>query len=99
MVLKNTIAKNFVANKHHSFTLMLTFSVVNVDLPIHCILSFLFPEYFFPAETGVLVPVFSQAIDVVVVNLGQITKCFSAVRIWSLSVEKVKKELHTIKVS
>ena len=41
---------------------MFTFSVV-VDLPTDCILSFLFP-----AETDVLVPVFSQSTDVVVVN-------------------------------
>ena len=42
---------------------MFTFSVVVVDLPTDCILSFLFP-----AETDVLVPVFSQSTDVVVVN-------------------------------
>ena len=34
-----------------------------VDLPTDCTLSFLFP-----AETDVLVPVFSQSTDVVVVN-------------------------------
>ena len=42
---------------------MFTFSVVVVDLPTDCILSFLFP-----AQTDVLVPVFSQSTDVVVVN-------------------------------
>ena len=42
---------------------MFTFSVVVVDLPTDCILSFLFP-----AATDVLVPVFSQSTDVVVVN-------------------------------
>ena len=41
---------------------MFTFSVVVVDLPTDCILSFLFP-----AETDVPVPVFSQSTDVVVV--------------------------------
>ena len=50
--------KNFVANEHHSFTFVFTFSVVVVDLPTDCILSFLFP-----AETEVLVPVFSQSTD------------------------------------
>ena len=44
--------KNFVANEHHSFTFVFTFSVVVVDLPTDYILSFLFP-----AETDVLVPV------------------------------------------
>ena len=52
-----------MATEHHSFTFVFTFSVVVVDLPIDCILSFLFP-----AETDVLVPVFSQSTDVVVVN-------------------------------
>ena len=61
--MKDAIAKNFVANEHHSFTFVFTFSVVVVDLPTDCILSFLFP-----AETDVLVPVFSQSTDVVVVN-------------------------------
>ena len=41
---------------------MFTFSVVVVDLPTDCILSFLFA-----AEKDVLVPVFSQSTDVVVV--------------------------------
>ena len=45
------------------FTFVFTFSVVVVDLPAYCILSFLFP-----AETDVLFPVFSQSTDVVVVN-------------------------------
>ena len=63
IVLKDVIAKNFVANEHHSFTFVFTFSVVVVDLQTHCILSF-----HFPAETDVLIPVFSQSTDVVVVN-------------------------------
>ena len=42
---------------------MFTFSVVVIDLPTDCILSSLFP-----AETDVLVPVFSQSANVVVVN-------------------------------
>ena len=63
IVLKDAIAKNFVANEHHSFTSVFTFSVVVVDLPTDCILTFLFP-----AETDVLVPVFSQSTDVVAVN-------------------------------
>ena len=50
---------------------MFTFSVVVVvvDLPTDCILSFLFP-----AETDVLVPVFSQSTDVVVVNFVAVLK-------------------------
>ena len=48
---------------------MFTFSVVVVDLPTDCILSFLFP-----AETDVLVPVFSQSTDVVVVNFVEVLK-------------------------
>ena len=43
IVLKDAIAKNFVANEHHSFTFVFTFSVVTVvDLPTDCILSFRF---------------------------------------------------------
>ena len=49
--------------------LLLLFSVVVVDLPIDCILSFLFP-----AETDVLVPVLSQSTDVVVVNFVVVLK-------------------------
>ena len=60
---------NFVANEHHSFTFVFTFSVVVVDLPTDCILSFLFP-----AETDVLVPLFSRSTDVVVVNLVEVLK-------------------------
>ena len=48
---------------------MFTFSVVVVDLPIDCILSFLFP-----AEIDVLVPVFSHSTDVVVVNFVVVLK-------------------------
>ena len=69
VVLKDAIAKNFVANEHHSFTSVFTFSVVVVDLPIDCILTFLFA-----AETDVLVPVFSQSTDVVVVNFVVVLK-------------------------
>ena len=69
VVLKDAIAKNFVANEHHSFTSVFTFSVVVVDLPTDCILSFLFP-----AETDVLVPVLSQSTDVVVVNFVVVLK-------------------------
>ena len=49
-----------------------------MDLPTDCTLSFLFP-----AETDVLVPVFSQSTDVVVVNFVVVLKfpisnvCFS----------------------
>ena len=46
-----------------------TFSVVVVDLPTDCILSFLFP-----AEIYVLVPVFSRSTDVVVVNFVVVHK-------------------------
>ena len=48
---------------------MFTFSVVVVDLPTDCILSLLFP-----AQTDVLVPVFSQLTDVVVVNFVVVLK-------------------------
>ena len=48
---------------------MFTFSVVVVDLPTDRILTF-----FFPAETDVLVPVFSQSTDVVVVNFVVVLK-------------------------
>ena len=57
-MLKDAIAKNFVANEHHSFTFVFTFSVVVVVVVVD-ISSFLFP-----AETEVLVPVFSQSTDV-----------------------------------
>ena len=53
-LLKDAITKNFVANEQHSFTFVFTFSVIVNDLQTDCILSFLFP-----AETDVLVPVFS----------------------------------------
>ena len=69
IVLKDAIPKNFVANEHHSFTFVFTFSVVVVDLPTDCISSFLFA-----AETDVLVPVFSQSTDVVVVNFVMVPK-------------------------
>ena len=69
MVLKDATAKNFVANEHHSFTFVFTFSVVVVDLPTDCILSFLFP-----AETDILVPVFSQSTDAVVMNFVMVLK-------------------------
>ena len=59
----------FVANGHNSFTFVFTFSVVVVDQTTDCILSFLFP-----AETDVLVPVFSQSTDVVVVNFVVVLK-------------------------
>ena len=69
VVLKDGIAKNFVANEHHSFTSVFTFIVVVVDLPTDRILTFPFP-----AETDVLVPVFSQSTDVVVVNFVVVLK-------------------------
>ena len=69
IVLKDAIAKNFVGNEHHSFTSVFTFSVVVVDLPTDRILTFLFP-----AETDVLVPVFSQSTEVVVVNFVVVLK-------------------------
>ena len=50
---------------------MFIFNVVVVDLPtyMYYILSFLFP-----AETEVLVPVFSRSTDVVVVNFVVVLK-------------------------
>ena len=69
VVLKDAIQKNFVTKEHHSFTFVFTFSVVVVDLPTDCIFSFLFA-----AETDVLVPVFSQSTDVVVVNFVVVLK-------------------------
>ena len=68
-VLKDADAEKFVANGYYSFTFVFTFSVIVVDLPTDCILSFLFP-----AETDVLVPVFSQSTDVVVVNFVVVLK-------------------------
>ena len=69
IVLKDAIAKNFVANEHHSFTSVFTFSVAVVDLPTDRILT-----YLFLAETDVLVPVFSQSTDVVVVSFVVVLK-------------------------
>ena len=69
IVLKDAIAKNFVANEHHSFTSLFTFSVAVVDLPTDRILM-----YLFRAETDVLVLVFSQSTDVVVVSFGVVLK-------------------------
>ena len=70
IVLKDAIAKkNFVANEHHSFRSVFTFNVVVVDQPNDCILTFLFP-----AETDVLVAVFSQSTDVVIVNFVVVLK-------------------------
>ena len=51
------------------FNIYFTSSVVVVDLPTDCILTFLFP-----AETDVLVPVFSQSTDVVAVNFIVVLK-------------------------
>ena len=42
IVLKDVIAKNFVANEHHSFTFVFTFSVVDVDLLTRLHLKFAF---------------------------------------------------------
>ena len=56
---------------------MFTSSVVVVDLPTDCILSFLFPP-----ETDALVPVFSQSTDVVVVNLAVVLKFPIATGAW-----------------
>ena len=83
IILKDAIVKNFVANKHHSFTFVFTFSVVVVDLPTDCILSF-----FFPTETDVLVPVFSESTDVVVVNFVVVLKFpnLAAKTTWSESL-------------
>ena len=69
IVLNDAISKNFVANEHHSFTFVFTFSVVVVDLPTDCIFSFLFAS-----KTDVLVPVFSQSTDVVFVNFAVVLK-------------------------
>ena len=79
IVLKEAIAKNFVANEHHSFTSVFTFSVAVVDLPADRILTFLFP-----AETDVLVPVFSQSTDAVVVNFVVVLKfpIFTTLTVW-----------------
>ena len=79
IVLKDAIAKNFVADDHHSFTFVFTFSAVIVDLPTDCILSFLFH-----AETDVLVPVFSQSTDVVVVKFGTVSRYCACTKLWFL---------------
>ena len=68
IALKDAIAKNFVANEHQSFTLCLHLvsSSSTTDRP-HLKVSFF-------AETDVLVPVFSQSKDVVVVNFVVVVK-------------------------
>ena len=63
----------FIANGHGSFT----FVFVVIDQPTDCILSFLFP-----AETDVLVPVFSQSTDVVVMNFVVVLKFPNNVTEW-----------------
>ena len=69
LCFKRRHCENFVANEHHSFSFVFIPSVVVVDLPTYCILSFLFS-----AETEVLVPVFSQSTDVVVVKFVVVLK-------------------------
>ena len=65
IVLKDAITKNFVSNEHHSFT----FTLHSVSSSSTCRptdrLHLKFP--FSRAETDVLVPVFSQSSDVIVV--------------------------------
>ena len=63
------LRKSFVANEHHSFTFVFTFSVIVVNLQTDCILSFLFPT-----DTDVLVPVLSQSTDVFVMNFVVVLK-------------------------
>ena len=68
--LKNKIFHCF--KRRHCATVLhlcLHSSVVVVDLPTDCILSFLSP-----AETDVLTPIFSQSIDIVVVNCVVVLK-------------------------
>ena len=89
VVFKDAIAKNFVANEHHSFTSVLTFSVVVVDVPTDRILTFLFP-----AETDVLVPVFSQSTDVVVVNFVVVLKFPNGV---SNALENARSSLNSLR--
>ena len=50
--LKDAIAKNFAANELHRFTFVFTFSVVIVNLPTDCVLSFLLTFSFqsFPSQ-------------------------------------------------
>ena len=50
--MKDAIAKNFVANEHHSFTSVFTFGVVVGDLPTDRILTFLFPADVLPRRVG-----------------------------------------------
>ena len=66
---KRRHSKKLCYEGNHSFTFVFTFSVVVIDLPTDCIFSFLFA-----AETDVLVPVFSQSTDVVVVNFVVVFK-------------------------
>ena len=68
MKLKQKKNKNILP-EIKKLTTTFTFSVVVVDLPTDCILGFVFP-----AETNVLVPVFSQSTDVVVVNFLVVLK-------------------------
>ena len=92
IVLKDATAKNVVANEHHSFTFVFTFSGVVVDLQAACILSILFP-----AETAVLGPVFSQSTDVVVVNFVVVLKfpniVWSAIVVYLASLVEKWKEM------
>ena len=88
VVLKDANVEKFVENGHYSFTFVFTFSVV-VDLLTDCILSFLFP-----AETDVLVPVFSQSTDVVVVNFVVVLKFPNIVNYISSSLFKQKSPVN-----
>ena len=69
IVLKDAFAKKLCCERTSQSTCLFTFSVVVVDLPVDCILSFLFP-----AETDVLVLVLSQSTDIVVVNFVVVLK-------------------------
>ena len=62
---------------------MFTFSVVVVDLPTDCIFSFLFA-----AETDVLVPVFSQSTDVIVVNFVVVLKFLNVEGPTTMTIKK-----------
>ena len=66
IILKDATAKNFVANVLTNITILhLCLHSVAAD----CILSI-----FFPTETDVLVPAFSQSTDVAVVNFFVVLK-------------------------
>ena len=78
--MRKSLLRTDITVLHLCLVFVFTFSVFVVDLPTDCILSFLFP-----AETAVLVPVFSQSTDVVVVNFVVVLKFPIFLATWDLA--------------